>query len=171
VVTLGLAVRAQNRMKVRIPLQTLLIQKEGELKDELIDILKDELNVKEVKIVDAVTEMENWGISPEGNIRVALDLNLTEELELEGLSREVIRQIQAMRKEAKYERDDAVSVKYSVSEGAAKTGKMFGEWTEEIKKECLLHELDAVGAIAPEEFDAVAELDLSGEKITLGIKK
>lgn len=173
VVTLGLAVRAQNRMKVRMPLRTLSVQKAGagELRDELIDILKDELNVKEVEVIDAVMEREGWGISPEGSIRVALDLNLTEELELEGAAREVIRQIQAMRKNAKYERDDIVSVKYSVSEGEVKARKMFGQWTEEIRKECLLRQLDAVDAVVSEEFDGMAELDLSGEKVILGIKK
>jgi isoleucyl-tRNA synthetase len=173
IVTLGLAVRAQNHVKVRMPLQTLLIRKTGveEFKDELIEILKDELNIKEVKIADVVAEKQGWGVSPEGNVRVALDLNLTEDLELEGMSREVVRQIQAMRKDARYQRDDAVNVKYSISEGAAKSKKMFERWAEEIKKECLLLKLESSEAVKKEDFDGVAELALGGERIILGIKK
>ncbi|MDD3190855.1 MAG: isoleucine--tRNA ligase [Candidatus Pacebacteria bacterium] len=173
VVTLGLAVRAQSRIKVRMPLQTLLIQKEGvdSLDVELSEILKEELNVKEIKVVKAVEERENWGVSLEGVIRVALDLNITEDLELEGLSREVIRQIQAMRKNAKYNRDDVVKVEYSVTDGGVKAAKMFEKWSNEIKSECLLSGLGLTGEIVKEKFDGVEELELGGEKIILGIKK
>jgi len=173
VVTLGLAVRAQNRIKVRMPLKTLLIQKEGVdvLNTELLEILKEELNVKEVKVVKAVEEKENWGVSLEGVARVALDLNVTEELELEGLSREVIRQIQAMRKNAKYSRDDVVEIEYSVADGGVKVSKMFKKWSDEIKGECLLSGLSLTEEIVKENFDGAEELELGGEKIILGIRK
>ncbi|MFA6897269.1 MAG: isoleucine--tRNA ligase [Patescibacteria group bacterium] len=173
VVTLGLAVRAQNRLKVRMPLATLEIQKEGieALNDELVEILKEELNVKEVKIVSAVEAREGWGLSPEGTIRVALDLRLTEDLEIEGISREIIRQIQSMRKNAGYLRDDLVNVKYELSEDAVKFRKMFEKFTEEIKSECLLKELAAEKEVMKEEFDGVDELEVDGEKIILVVKK
>ena len=173
VVTLGLAVRAQNRLKVRMPLATLEIQKEGveALDGELIEILKEELNIKEVKIVNAIAPREGWGMSPEGTIRVALDITLTEDLEVEGLSREIIRQIQAMRKNAKYERDDIVKVGYSVADGGTKVSRMFEKWSGEIKEECLLGELNLMEGIIEDDFDGVEELNFGGEKIILGVRK
>jgi isoleucyl-tRNA synthetase len=156
-VTLGLAVRAQNRLKVRMPLASLSIRKEGieALDGELVEILKEELNVKAVNIATAIEAKEGWGVSPEGTIQVALDLTITEELELEGISREIIRQIQSMRKNAGYERDDVVSVRYEMSENATKFQKMFEKFTEEIKAECLLSELSVEKEIMKENFDGV----------------
>jgi len=173
VVTLGLAVRAQNRLKVRMPLATLEIQKEGveALDSELIEILKEELNIKTVKIVNAIAPREGWGMSPEGTIRVALDTTLTEDLEIEGLSREIIRQIQSMRKNAGYQRDDVVNVRYEMSEDASKLQKMFEKFTEEIISECLLGELKSQKEVMKDEFDGMDEMEFGEEKIILVIKK
>lgn len=173
VVTLGLAVRAQNRIKVRMPLQALAIKKDGvdSLDAELQEILKDELNVKETIVVREIDAKEGWGLSPEGATRVALDLNLTEDLEIEGISREVIRQIQSMRKNAAYNRDETVSVRYEMSENAAKFRKMFDRFAEEIKKECLLADLIEEKEVMKEGFDAMDELESGGEKIILVIKR
>jgi len=55
----------------------------GELTPELLDILKDEVNVKEVVLGD----------------KLELDTNLSDDLKLEGLTAELTRQIQALRKE------------------------------------------------------------------------
>ena len=173
VVTLGLAVRVQNRIKVRMPLRTLLIQKEGleALDTRLIDILKDELNVKEVEVVKEMSEDKMWGSGTGGDIRVALDLTITEELELEGLSREVIRQLQAMRKTAGYERDERVNVRYELSEDAVKFKKMFERFSQEITAECLLASLQEEREVIKEEFDAMDELESGGEKIILIVKR
>lgn len=191
VVTAGLAERAKNRIKVRMPLKSLTIRKDGDkfLYEDLIQIIKEELNVKEVIVHrDIIMKAETGTFALEGkntdlsigtkksreeavSFSVELDLKITEELELEGLAREVIRQIQAMRKEARYQRDDSVSVKYSIPQDGAKAGRMFEKWGAEIRKECLLRELVPADAIAEGESDGIAELDLGGEKITLGIKK
>jgi isoleucyl-tRNA synthetase len=172
VVTLGLAARAKNRLKVRMPLAHLEIAKEGmvDLRVELMDILKDELNIKNVAIVKDIQERESWAVAEDGGIKVALDLTITEELELEGAAREVIRQIQSMRKSSSYERDERVSVLYELSENAPKLRKMFASWSEEIKGECLLMKLKEEKEVMKEEFDGVGELELSGEKMILIVK-
>ena len=55
----------------------------------MINILKEELNVKEIKIIEKIGE-DNW--------KVELDTNITPELEAEGFARELTRAIQAARK-------------------------------------------------------------------------
>lgn len=173
VVTLGLAVRAQNRIKVRMPLQNIEIRKEGleRLNENLAYILKEELNIKSISIVKDIREREGLGIAEDKGIKVALDLRISEELELEGLARETIRQIQAMRKIAGYNRDDLVQVKYEVSEPADKFYKMFVMWSEDIKSECLLSNISPAKEVVKEDFDGIDEMAFDGEKIILVIKK
>lgn len=171
VVTLGLAVRAQNRIKVRMPIRTLFIQKEGlsSLDDNLAEILKDELNVKEIRVADAIKEEIGWGIAAGNGINVSLDLKITEDLELEGMSREVIRQIQSMRKNAGYDRDAKIKVAYRIENSAGKFEKMLDQWLEAIKAECFVEEFTVRDEAGAEEADEKQEFGFGDEKILLGI--
>jgi hypothetical protein len=173
VVTLGLAIRAKNRLKVRMPLQALELCKEGvgDLGEELKGILEEELNVKSVRVVKELPEREGWGRAEDGGTAAALDLKLTEELELEGYAREVIRQIQSMRKNAAYRRDDAVSVRYELAPGADKLRRMFETWGAEIRKECALSDLAEGKEAAEAGSDGRGELEFEGQKLILTIKK
>lgn len=170
VVTLGLAARAQNRIKVRMPLQTLAVQKEGleTLDENLTDILKEELNVKSVQIVKEIPAAEGWGIAEDGGIKAAIDLTLNEELELEGLAREVIRQIQAMRKGARYDRDARIAAAYKIKDGD-KFEKMLEKWLDEIKSECLIDTFERKDEMTEDDFDQTEELALDDGRIVLGI--
>ncbi|MGB4420786.1 MAG: isoleucine--tRNA ligase [Candidatus Saccharimonadales bacterium] len=89
----GLGIRAKEGLKVRQPIAGVTITSNGEFID-FTDILKEELNVKEVRIG------KNFDI----------DLTLTPELISEGLMREVIRHIQATRKEAELNVDDRIKL-------------------------------------------------------------
>lgn len=78
---LGHAQRKANNLKVRQPLQKIIIDKDLSL--DLLQLIKDELNVKEVI---------------EGD-KIELDIRLTPELEEEGKARDLVRDIQDARKE------------------------------------------------------------------------
>src|SRR5207247_2143376 len=59
--------------------------------------------------VDLVQETkEGWGVASEGGLTVALDLEVTRELRLEGLARELIRFVQDARKAAGLEVSDRI---------------------------------------------------------------
>lgn len=101
-VTKTLELRTSAGIKVRQPLQTLTIkatQLEGQ--EGLIDILKDEVNVKDVQFDKRIEKP------------VALDLKVTETLKQEGDARELIRFVQTLRKKAKFSPDDVVTVTFS----------------------------------------------------------
>lgn len=85
-----LARRAELGLKVRQPLAILKIKEsKTRIKNkELLEILKDEVNVKEI-IYDKKIKEEIW-----------LDTTITEELKEEGIIRELIRNIQELRQEA-----------------------------------------------------------------------
>ncbi|MFN8232539.1 MAG: isoleucine--tRNA ligase [Actinomycetota bacterium] len=65
---------------------------------ELADATSVELSADDVDLTQDVRE--GWGVASEGGVTVALDLEITPELRLEALARELIRVIQDARKEA-----------------------------------------------------------------------
>jgi len=89
----GLSIRAREGLKVRQPLASVTIASNGKFID-FTDILKEELNVKDVKMGNEFT----------------IDLVLNPELISEGLMREVIRHVQATRKEAGFNVDDRIKL-------------------------------------------------------------
>lgn len=81
IVSKALELRQKSGQKVRQPLQSLTIT--APFSKEFIDLIKDEVNVKEIK----------------GNgSEMKLDTNVTEELKKEGVAREIVRAIQDERK-------------------------------------------------------------------------
>ena len=101
IVSLSLAERVLNGLKIRQPLNNLKIKNEkSKIKDEkeLLVLVKDEVNVKNIDF-DASIEKE-----------VELDANLTEELKEEGIIREIIRQVQGERKKQGLVPQDKISV-------------------------------------------------------------
>ncbi|MEX2052920.1 MAG: class I tRNA ligase family protein [Candidatus Paceibacterota bacterium] len=155
-VTEGLAQRKSKSIKVRQPLANISIKRGEAFDPELEKLVMEELNVKEV------------AYDPEQKDRVMLDENLTRELIIEGYAREVIRQIQDMRKEAKYRLDDRVFAKWdSHSEDVVTAIELFGE---EISQKALLAEFDR-GSDEKMAFDVKKEFELAPQiKIWLGVR-
>ncbi len=94
--SLALEARTKAKIIVRQPLSKLSVK--TKLPNTHIDIIKDEVNVKEVAIDPSITE------------EVMLDTNITPELKEEGIVRELIRAIQDLRKESGLTIQDRVSL-------------------------------------------------------------
>ncbi len=105
VVTSALELRQKAGIKVRQPLSSLKIKNQkSKLEDEFVDLIKDEINVKEI-IFDKNLAMD-----------LELDTDLTKELKEEGLSREIIRAIQDVRKKEKLNPNKLVSLRISTDD-------------------------------------------------------
>ncbi len=111
------AERAENKLKVRQPLAKASIK--IELRDELQEILKDEINVKEI-VIDKDIKND-----------IELDTKLTPALQEEGKFREIIRQIQEARKKAGLNPGDKVALVAKVN---TENKKIFDKFEKEILK-------------------------------------
>lgn len=148
VVTEGLQLRAVAKIKVRQPLSKVAVK--NAFQDELMEIIKEELNVKEVLVDESQTE------------KVTIDTQLTEQLIEEGKAREIIRHIQELRKEADYEVDNKINIWYNgMSSVFVNLGNL-------IAKETLCESLIEG---KPGEFDIEKKVMVDGEEIQLYLKK
>lgn len=100
IVTLGLEARQKTGIKVRQPLNRLEIIAE-KLSNEYIEIIKDELNIKNIDYIIKV----KIGLN-----KVNLDTNITPELKQEGDYRELVRGLQDMRKKLGLTPSDTISL-------------------------------------------------------------
>jgi len=99
---LGHARRKELGIKVRQPLSEFRIQSANSadrIDAELVDLIKDELNVKRVKFV-----------KEKGGFMVDFDTGITQELKDEGEAREIVRKIQGERKKLGTRLDDKIIV-------------------------------------------------------------
>ncbi|MBL7036883.1 isoleucine--tRNA ligase [Candidatus Microgenomates bacterium] len=94
------ALRHGAGIKLRQPLSTLTYKAEEKLNIETIEVLMEEINVENVK----------WKNMKGSDIKVELDTDITDELKEKGEAREVVRNIQTLRKTAGVSFDELVSV-------------------------------------------------------------
>ena len=199
ITTIVLALRRKESIKVKQPLQTLMIPPVDQAQRDAIDSVKQiflqEVNVKEVKFVegqgilvkkvkcnfrtmgkkfgkmmkavaaavDALTQEQiaeletngtlaidiegqqgvvieaadvdiisedipGWLVGNEGNLTVALDITLTDELRAEGMARELVNRIQNIRKKSGLEITDRIRVSIEPNEASNKAVEAFGDY-------------------------------------------
>ena len=159
----GLSKRASEGIKVRQPLasvklvNTISQDTPAEVAQFLIDIAKDELNVKSVEIV---TESESESAQPS----VVYDLTITPELKREGLMREIVRHVQSARKQAGLQIDDRIVL--SISSDDSEISQAIDAFADVIKAETLAVELNSA-ADKSEKYDAKIE----GKLVEISLKK
>ena len=73
-------------------------------------------------------DIPGWSVTNSGTLTVALDLTITEELRVEGLSREIIRSIQSLRKESGFEITDRIIVPLPASAENETVLKTFADY-------------------------------------------
>jgi len=175
-ITIGLSLRAEAKIKVRQPLQSVTLDSglDNRFTDEMLEILKEELNVKEVLFADdgfdpGKTIQENVeelsGLPNFYRVK-GLDTVITPGLKKEGLMREVIRQVQSARKTADLQVDDRINLSLSAVE-APELEAAIKEHSDTIKAETL-----AVGLhTSPESYKHKQDAKVEGQLLQIALEK
>ncbi len=103
---------------------------------------------------------ENFVFGEQGNVFVALDTKLDEELILEGYARELVNKIQFMRKENDFDIMDRIKVSYFSKDKEIQ--KTFTQFVDYIKKETL-----AVKIVSQNKTDNMKKWDVNGKEVFL----
>ena len=144
----GLAARDAARLKVRQPLASIALPGVP-LPEDIAQIVREELNVKELVF---------------GAPEVTLNTEITEDLRLEGLAREVVRAIQDRRKKIGLNVEDRVHTRYEADGLLQRAVERHGDY---IKNETLSVSLEHGRT---DDFDG-DQLMLEGEQIWIGLKR
>ena len=120
-----------------------------------------ELNI-ELADVEVISEdIPGWLVSNDGNLTVALDIEITDDLRKEGMARELINRIQNMRKDSGLEITDRIKVAIAPCEQTDDAVADFGSY---IKTQVLADDIVIV------ENDG-QEVDIKDFKLNIKIEK
>jgi isoleucyl-tRNA synthetase len=152
----ALSLRQKFNIKVRQPLNSLKINQEGlEIQNypQLLDIIKEEINVKNIIFDNSLKEP------------MELDTNITPELKEEGDLRELVRQIQEIRKALKLTPQDRIALNFFTDNEEIK--EFLTKKSEIIQKETLANELN----LLEQKPEDAQEISIDDKKIFVSFKK
>ncbi len=151
IVSKGLRERDKVGIGLKWPLQKISIP-EKDFNEEILNLIRQELNVKEIKF-KAIKE-------------VKLDTKLTPELEAEGYSREVSRIVQAFRKKLGLNKKDLIELFVQTD---ANFIKVLESQREFIKERTNSEKVEFVTTIEKENFKNASDFMVKDKRGTIGI--
>ena len=114
--------------------------------------------------VEIISEdMPGWSVANEGALTVALDITITEELRNEGVAREIVKRVQAFRKESGFEITDRIRI---VVEQLPVAEKAIADFSEFIAGQVLAESITLAANVENE-----TEFDLDGTNVKFLINK
>ena len=126
-----------------------------------LDVLGTEYDINSELVDIRVSSKEGFDVATLNDNFIILNTNLTEDLILEGIAREMISKVQNIRKESDYNIVDRIELYYNGDETVNKAVDKFNEF---IKKETL-----AVDIIVKEDIET--SYDLNGHEVFIETKK
>ncbi|MBA7673597.1 Isoleucine--tRNA ligase [subsurface metagenome] len=166
--SVGRALRSQAGIKVRQPLARLLVKvKTGAQKGALMCLesqVLEEVNVKKVDIVEDMPAT-GWPVITEGDLAVMLDTEISPELQLEGMAREIVHRLQTMRRSAGFDIADYIVTYY---QGGPYIRQVVEDFAGYIRQETLSRELTRG---VPSEGVFTESYRLGDHDILLGVRR
>jgi isoleucyl-tRNA synthetase len=177
--SLGRAARAKAGIKVRQPLGKAVVGVETEEEKKALESLAtgvmEEINVKQLVVLSEAKERKesrchrdtlDYSVSNDARYWVAISTELPPELIAEGVSRELVRHLQNMRRNAKFDITDHIITYYQTEEPLIK--QVINAFADYIKQETLSREL--IDSLPPD--GAYSEKHrISNSEVSLAIKK
>ncbi len=171
IASLGRAARAKAGIKVRQPLAkaiiTLTQESERDALQKFAADIMDEVNIKELEFVkDTLSaDMPYHAVANDGKHWVAVDTRLSSQLKAEGVSREIVRHIQTMRRAAGFDVADHIVTYY---QGEGHIARVLKDFAGYIKQETLSLELTEG---LPPEGAYVEKHRISNSDVLLAVSK
>ncbi len=97
-------------------------------------------------VLISTEQASDWACADDTGIQIALSTILTPALTREGMARDMIRQVQQLRKDHDLEENDRITVRWSAVQGAYDVATMIEEWRDMIASETRADRIEA-GAI------------------------
>ncbi len=160
IIEMGLSLRAEQGVKVRQPLNLLVVN--GKPVDKNLEkLLLEEVNVKKIRY--SQKEVQKIVYKEVDNLKVGLNFQITDELKSEGAMRDLVRQLQQARKEADFEIDARIKIYHEKND-------LFEKFKKELQEEVLIEKLFEINK-EPDGFDYKKEVKIEGEKVVVWLKK
>ncbi len=122
------------------------------------------IDVADVEIISE--DIPGWLVANEGNITVALDVTVTDELRREGIAREIVNRVQNIRKSRDYEITDRINLVFAPN---ALTDDAIKEYSQYIATQVLADSI-TVAPIA-EDAPGVETLEIDDIKLLVSVNK
>jgi len=177
IASLGRAARSKSGIKVRQPLgkAVVIVETKGEKEalESLVGEVMEEINVKQIVVFGEASAREkfasdlpNYSVASDAKYWVAISTELSPELVAEGVSRELVRHLQNMRRNAKFNITDHIITYYQTKEPLIK--QVIDNFAAYIKQETLSREL--IDSLPPD--GAYSEkYSISNREVSLAITK
>jgi isoleucyl-tRNA synthetase len=130
-----------------------------------INLDGDTIDLAPEEIIIQIQPAAGLAVAADKVVTVAVETHLTPELRAEGLAREIVRRIQAMRKDAGFNIEDRITVAYQAEDEMA---AVMVNWGDYIRTETLATELISAEP-APDAYSDTQKVE--GQTITIAIKR
>ena len=121
----------------------------GEILNIKLESFTFDLSLEDIEVF--YEDIEGWQVGSENGYTIALDINISDELKNEGISREVVNKIQNLRKDSNFNVSDKIIINIVNSN---LTDKALKDNLEYIKNETLAIEINFVEKLnSPNEFE------------------
>jgi len=159
--SLLLAIRKEQKIRVRQPLSVAYIKIKERFEPEMLKLLISEINVKDVIIVDDFENDNNIIIRKEGIFEVGLNIEITKDLSHEGKAREIIRLVQDLRKQSGLQPKDKIEL---VLKAQKELDEIINKFRDYIMKETQTKQI-----VALKEGVEITQHTVDGHTIEIGI--
>jgi isoleucyl-tRNA synthetase len=175
--SLGRAARAKAGIKVRQPLRQAVVSVatagEKEALQNLAAEVTEEINVKQLVVATEAKERERfaagvpgYSVANDAKYWIAVDVELSPELVAEGLSRELVRHLQNMRRNAGFDITDHITTYYQTEDPLIR--QVISDFADYIKQETLSEEITES---APPDGASVEKHRISNGEISMAIRR
>ncbi len=132
----------------------------------------EEIELEPQDVLISTAQAADWVCSDESGIQIAMSTQLSPELLREGMARDMIRQVQQLRKIADLEIQDRISISYHTESDELKTA--LTEWNDYISSETLADEIivgSGGGYVGGEALVELKQVSIGDSKAQIDIKK